>query len=415
MGSSKQNPEQTGDTVQMEMQPTADVGGSENSNFGAGDNKPEPKAVGAGVPPSYDSVPEPNSFSAPQQHAVAQPHPQGPGISDAEIIQPFAISSKDGAESFMDMRLDRDPDFLESNIKIWAQKPPSFYMQVHGTHLERRTRRTNGRTETHTVTVTDFNVGVPLHGFLFGQPQPGQTSPPQSFSWIRTVENHEKVPRGTVRAIQGPMPPKVEGDVEEPPSEVIPKPTLQEWCHRYCASFAGRKTFVVERRVGGLDIARLQANAMAIVRSTGYSGNVNITFDSFGAEVEVLSSNKINQWRRLTWLRIVCYVTFLWIFTWPFLYFFTKRFHCVYVEWPFSRIRSDGFKEYVSLNEDQMLEVWGRAMFSAVMARSTDILNQQDLINAQAAGGVGYGMGGLGNNINQHYGWGREGWGGSSF
>ncbi|TLS29743.1 hypothetical protein PpBr36_01875 [Pyricularia pennisetigena] len=406
MGSSKQIPQED-DSVQMEIQPTAGVGGSESSNSGADGVKSETKAAGAGVPPSYDSVPEP------QQQAVAQPHPQGQGISDAEIIQPFAVSSKDGAESFMDMRLDRDPDFLEANIKIWAQKPPSFYMQVHGTHRERRTRRTNGRTETYTVTVTDFNVGVPLHGFLFGQPRPGQTSPPQSFSWIRTVENHEKVPRGTVRARQGPMPAKVEG-VEEPPSEAMPKPTLQEWCHRYCASFAGRKTFVVERRVGGLDVARLEANAMAIVRSTGYSGDVSITFDSFGTEVEVLSSNKINQWRRFTWLRIVCYVTFLWIFTWPFLYFFTKKFHCVYVEWPFSRIRSDGLKEYVSLTEDQMLEVWGRAMFNAVTARSTDVLNQQDLMTAQAAGGVGYGMGGFGNSINQQYGWGRDGWGGSS-
>ncbi|TLD21524.1 hypothetical protein PspLS_09102 [Pyricularia sp. CBS 133598] len=414
MGSSKQSPEQKWDAVQMEIQPTTDVGGAESSNFGAERSKPEPKGAGAEIPPSYDSVPEPNSFLAPQQQATDQSHQQGQGISDAEIIQPFAISSSDGAESFMDMRLDRGPDFLESNIKIWAQKPPSFYMQVHGSHRERRTRRVNGRTETHTVTVTDFNVGVPLHGFLFGQPQPGQTSPPQSFSWIRTVENHEKVPRGTVRATQGPMPPKADG-VEEPLSEAMPKPTLQEWCHRYCASFAGRKKFVVERRVTGLDIARLQANAMAIARSTGFGGDVSITFNSFGTEVEVLSSNKINQWRRLTWLRIVCYVTFLWIFTWPFLYFFTKRFHCVYVEWPFSRIRSDGFKEYVSLNEDQMLEVWGRAMFNAVMARSTDILTRQDLTSAQAAAGVGYGVGGVGNNINQQYGWGRDGWGGSSF
>ncbi|KAI6251593.1 hypothetical protein MCOR19_011765 [Pyricularia oryzae] len=406
MGLSKQNAEQTGDAVQMEIQPTAGVGGSESS-------KPEPKAAEIGGPPSYDFVPGPNSFPAPQQ-AVAQPHPQGQGISDAEIIQPFAISSKDGAESFMDMRLDRDPDFLESNIKIWAQKPPSFYMQVHGTHRERRTRRTNGRTETHTVTVTDFNVGVPLHGFLFGQPEAGQTSPAASFSWIRTVENDEKVPRGTVRATQGPMPAKADGGAEEPPSEAPPKPTLQEWCHRYCASFAGRKTFVVERRVAGLDVARLEADAVAIVRSTGFGGDVSVTFDAFGTEVEVLSSNRINRWRRLTWLRVVCYVTFLWVFTWPFLYFFTKRFRCVYVEWPFSRMRSDGSKEYVSLDEGQMLEVWGRAMFNAVMARSTDILNQQDLMNAQAGGGAGYGMGGVGNNINQQYGWGRDGWGGSS-
>lgn len=383
------------------MQATTDIEVSRSSN-----NLGEPlKAAATSGPSGYDCSAESDSFLATRQ-AGALPHPRGQGISDAEIVQPFAINAWNGSESFMDMRLDRDPGFLEANVKIWAQKPPNFHMKVRGSHRERRGMGSNKR---H-VTVTDFDVGVPLHGFLFRLPQPGQTVPPESFSFIRTVENHEKVSRGNFRATLRHMP----NAGGQPSSEAAPKPTLEEWCHRYCAaSSSGPKTFLVERRVQGLDIQRLQTNVTAIVRSTGYSGNVSITFESIGSEIEVLSSGKINQWRQLRWLRIVCYVTFLWIFTWPFLYFSTRRFQCVFVEWSFSRIRSDNLTEYVSLTEDQMLEVVGKALLNAIMTRSNEFLTQQDVANAQRYGAVSFDQVGAGNyQIYQPHNWGQGGWGG---
>lgn len=52
------------------------------------------------------------------------------------------------------------------------------------------------------------------------------------------------------------------------------------------------------------------------------------------------------------------YLTFLWIFTWPALYFATKRWAVVIAEWPWSTTDSQGNKQYTTISEEQWFEKW---------------------------------------------------------
>ncbi|KAF2444700.1 hypothetical protein P171DRAFT_431504 [Karstenula rhodostoma CBS 690.94] len=59
-----------------------------------------------------------------------------------------------------------------------------------------------------------------------------------------------------------------------------------------------------------------------------------------------------------TQVRWVFYLTFLWIFSWPALFFATKRYAVVKAEWPWSTTDSQGIKEYSSISEEQWFEKW---------------------------------------------------------
>lgn len=53
------------------------------------------------------------------------------------------------------------------------------------------------------------------------------------------------------------------------------------------------------------------------------------------------------------------FLTFLWIFTWPYLFFATKKFAVVRAEWPFSLVNSStGQTVYATVSEAQWLDKW---------------------------------------------------------
>jgi hypothetical protein len=43
----------------------------------------------------------------------------------------------------------------------------------------------------------------------------------------------------------------------------------------------------------------------------------------------IYSSGTINQWRMTVWIRWLFYLTFMWIFAWPVLFFLTSRYEVV--------------------------------------------------------------------------------------
>ncbi len=310
------------------------------------------------LPPLYSD--EPESSSAPLL----------PSTQPSNVIPWHSEDAKTGAKYYLDRRLDEDPRLLQSHVEYWASVPPRPYVKVTGTHRESVDK--NGKKETKTV--TDFDIQIELTPYLY-------LDATNRISWreLRTVDNGEKTRRGTIFKARAP------GSTQSIEVGGDAKPTLLEWCHMYCASHAGLKAFSLRRRVVGFDEAKAKKLIESLVRGTNYRGHLSITFPVKDELVEVYNECRTNRGRLTTWVQWVCMLTLLFIFTWPYLFFRTKRFEVVAADWPFSRPKSYGGKEYVSLSEDQWYNLWGRALSKAVLGKQQGTLDQHDLTAAEGA------------------------------
>ncbi|KAL2024926.1 hypothetical protein VTK56DRAFT_3625 [Thermocarpiscus australiensis] len=359
-----------------------------------------PKLPSDDLPPLYSDV-EPDSNS----NAHLLPTSQSAYVLPALQGGFHQTDANTGVEFIMHPRLDNDPKLLEQQIQLSAKKPLRPSIRILGTH--RQTVHVNGKSEKKTV--TDFDVSVDLTPYLFSDATSGLSS-----RQLRTVENSEKTRRGTILRKRAPS---AERDLELSANS---KPTLAEWCHRYCASHAGLKCFVLRRQMLGFDEEKMKVKLEALVRGTNYHGAVTITFPVKDGSVVVYKDCRVNRWRLTPWIVWMCYLTFLWIFTWPYLFFRTKMFEVAVAEWPFSVTESNGrIKRYVSMSEDYVYNTWARAISRAVLDKRHCVIDQKDLIASQTPGTpFGNGLEGApsflraGVNaitaVNRNFGWGAD-------
>jgi hypothetical protein len=137
----------------------------------------------------------------------------------------------------------------------------------------------------------------------------------------------------------------------------------------FCASPRLLRIFRLRRVVTGFDETHLKNRLEGIIRATNYRGNIAITFPVEDKNVDIYTANRINRWRLTTWIQWVFYLTFLWIFTWPYLFFATKRYVVVRAEWPFSSTDGRGNKVYTTVSEEQWFEKWHVAIRRLVLDR----------------------------------------------
>ncbi|KAK0610190.1 hypothetical protein B0T17DRAFT_128541 [Bombardia bombarda] len=358
------------------------------------------------LPPLYDEVADGgngnSSSAAPLLPNISlNPSAAGPDPSrpSGAFVTNFKRDVDTGAEFYIDSRIDTDPEILESHVQYWAQKPPRPFVRIVGTHSQ--VADNNGKKEKKTV--TDFDLQVELTPHLVS-----------SWREVRTVDNSEKVRRGTALRKRAP------GAKQSIELGMGERPSLAEWCHRYCASHAGLKCFALQRRVLGFDEEKVRQKLTSLVRATNYKGHLTITFPVKDALVEVYNDCRINRWRLTTWIIWMCMFTLMFLFTWPFLFFRTKRFEVVYADWPFSVAGESGARQYVSISEDQWYNMWGRAISRAVLEKRQTVLDQQDLLTSNGPDPV-YGDGlvdgamnflraGVNamNEVNRQLGWGYD-------
>ncbi|KAF4944143.1 hypothetical protein FSARC_14750 [Fusarium sarcochroum] len=313
-------------------------------------------------PPSYHDVAENNDFSG-----MAVPTPvigntvqeddnyyTGVSLPETHIA---STSRRIGGKrtrigneviSLQDERSDADPKFLESWVTIMSRYPPSPYINIVGTHRQTKHDK-DGKSKSEEV--TDFRIMVNLQNYLWPNFIPNALG---SMSLV-TAESDEKTYRGTVLKKRAPG---VKGEIEV--GHV--KPDLKEWCHRYCAKATSTKVFRLTRTVTGFDEEWLQTRLAGLIRSTNYKGKLTVEFPVADRAVDIYSSNRLNTWRLMTWLRWVFYLTFLWIFSWPVLFFSTKRYRVVRAEWPFSQVNAEGQRVYTTVSEEQWISRYGSAI-----------------------------------------------------
>jgi hypothetical protein len=133
------------------------------------------------------------------------------------------------------------------------------------------------------------------------------------------------------------------------------------------------------REISGLNAAYLTENIKGLIKNTNYRGHTTITFPIENRVTEAYSCNRINNWRMNIWICMIFYITQLWILTWPYLFFSTKRWAVVKVDWPFSRLNENGETIYSSINETAWFSIWSKVIERAIWTKMQGTLTHLDL------------------------------------
>lgn len=365
------------------------------------------------LPPLYDEATEASGSHSQSAPLLPPTNFSLSGLSSSGEFPPFR---RDETVTYhLDSRLDYDPERLESAVLKWAAVPPRPFVRIYGYHRE-RVRDHDGKRRNKNV--TDFDIKVELTPYLFANPNLRQ-----AWSEIATVDNEEKTKRGTILRKRAPGSQKRHGSrAGRIELGMIEKPNLTQWCHMYCASHSGLKVFQLKRRMLGFDYQHVREKLEGMVRGTNYRGSLQITFPVQDESVEVWNDCRTNQWRLTKWIYNIFCLSMLWLLTWPYLFFRTKRFETVTSDWYFSKADGDLRKQYVSISEDQWYNLWGRAIAKAVLSKRQGVLDQQDLLAAEGAppefnsgnavvnGALGFVRAGVNamNEVNRHLGWGED-------
>ncbi|CAO2648141.1 Nn.00g090630.m01.CDS01 [Neocucurbitaria sp. VM-36] len=342
--------------------------GKASPNGAAERYRDDPDAVSLHTTPddyTYDDAPEISGL--PPSYADSEANSTAAGAAPIRHVPPPTTRTDHNNPTFrngkpvicetttyMDSRYDSDPVFLEEAIRSCAQAAPVPLIYIMGTHKE--TVRKGDKKETRAI--TDFRIVINIQRYLRRNFDDRDLSSME----LVTVENGEKAHRGTITKVRAP------GAKQE--IEVgTQKATLTEWCHRYCASPRMLRTFRLRRTITGFDEVQLKNRIEGVIRATNYRGHISVTFPIEDKNVDIYTSNRINEWRLKNWVCWIFYLTFLWIFTWPYLFFATKRYAIVRAEWPFSISDAHGNKTYTTVSEEQWFEKWHVAIRRLVLDR----------------------------------------------
>lgn len=120
--------------------------------------------------------------------------------------------------------------------------------------------------------------------------------------------------------------------------------------------------FRLSRTVTGFDEEYIRNRLTGLIRATNYKGHLEISFPIADRAVDIYSTSLLNKWRLTTWICWVFYLSCFWIFSWPVLYFITKRYNIVKAEWAFSKADAQGNRRYTTVSEEQWIEKYGPAV-----------------------------------------------------
>jgi hypothetical protein len=272
-----------------------------------------------------------------------------------------------------------DADVLHHHIAVQARYPPGYYVDIRGTHYE--TKR-QGNKETKDK-VTDFYIRISIQYLLARKIGGGR---------IECLRNN-------VRGYRGGRIPTLEPTVmtdEEMEDQENQKDELMLWCESYVQNPGSVKSFTLKRVVTNHDTLRLDKYIRSAISETRYRGHVSVTFPTTHDRVIVYSPGKINEWRVTTWIRWFFYLTFLWIVSWPALFFLTRKYEVVkvYFDYADKMKNDDGGRLCTVMDELKWFNLWSSSIKRAALARmncaerTLDESYRQETADAEARGGA---------------------------
>lgn len=229
-----------------------------------------------------------------------------------------AVGSKTSIR--MDERLMEAKELYEYVENYLKMIPPRPSIRIQGWHWQ----KTKKKDKTETERISDFDIVLNMQSLLPSTRDKG---------WFvaYTADNSDKVSRGSFRKTRAPG---YRQDVEVGEDGT---PDLREWCQSFADCKSALKTFRVSRSIVGMNTKLITTELEPLIRSTHYRGHIDITFPVADKNVDIYTPHWINS-ARLSWVRWIFYLTFLWIFTWPVLFFLTKRWDVYNVQWSFSKV-----------------------------------------------------------------------------
>ena len=126
----------------------------------------------------------------------------------------------------------------------------------------------------------------------------------------------------------------------------------------------------------------LQRRIESIIRGTNYRGRIAISFQLDPYKKTLATPHLLNRLRNNTFVWWFFVLTQLWIITWPLLFFLTKRWAVVAVEWPFRKPKGEArqivnengervwFREYTyaSESEERWVKKWKRSIEEGILS-----------------------------------------------
>ena len=237
-----------------------------------------------------------------------------------------------------------------------ARYPPIYFVQLYGTHTE--TRR-NGNKETKDK-ITDFRIRINITHLLGSS----KVSPPELNARMEVLPDNKRGYRGT---IVPQLKPNFAGINDE---EARPG-LLRLWCEKYVSDASKVKSFLLRREIINHDVKRLEQLLRSAIAETNYRGHLSVEFPIQHQRLIVYSPSLINQWRITVWIRWVFYCTFLWLFAWPALFFFTSRYEVVKVVFPYAdKPPGDEMgRKCTVMREVEWFHLWQSAVKRAALAK----------------------------------------------
>lgn len=249
----------------------------------------------------------------------------------------------------------QDANILKKMLEDQAKYPPTFTVRVAGKHTE--TRRTKDKQEK--VTVTDFDVRLDMTHLLV----------PNSGTHPSLVSQEISVPSPGIKTYRGhrtktAAPPESGDDADA-------------YISSYTSSAFPVRSFSLKREITNHDSAALEALIKSLVASTNYRGHTKVTFPVTHKRVSVYSPCWQNTYREKTWLCWVFYLTFLWIFSWPYLWFVTRRWEVVQVIYPYSSSPDSGSRKFVTKSEQAFFQEWRASIRRAVLGKTQGWIDEE--------------------------------------
>ncbi|RFU28761.1 hypothetical protein B7463_g7588, partial [Scytalidium lignicola] len=317
--------------------------------------------------PAYSDDPNPvNSQALPASH-------QDPNVIRLPPTLPVSSESSDQLEvRSLCPAFSSSDGALEDMLREQALYPPRYYVELFGTHTE--TRRQSGKEKKERV--TDFHIKIDITNTL--SKNPGQQG---GFNYTHSLEGFEKGYRGGI--LKSLTPTLTPEELEESGTNQI-----GAWCHKFINDNSSTKCFTLTRKIVNHDTATLERLLRSLIASTNYRGHLSVTFPKTHARLTVYSPSKLNTWRLNNYIRWFFYLTFLWIFAWPVLFFTTKRYEVISAVFPYANAAPQDAAEGraiervpLVMSEHAWFQRWEKAIRKGVLSRfvyKNDVLMDEE-------------------------------------
>ncbi|KAF8875060.1 hypothetical protein BD779DRAFT_1450402, partial [Infundibulicybe gibba] len=239
-----------------------------------------------------------------------------------------------------DRDLNNDSEELHRFLVTYAAFPPSYTVQLRGTHKETHIHTAllsvdddyEVYDEPHTVTIKDFQFSIdltphlslgPTHwslpdsepafrGLMVRQMQrrTSRPKPNEEKMALSKAQEHERALEGT--------PPWISYHGAGNTSSLQSSKTLRQWVDEYCASPKILKEFMYEKDIYGWDVQSVEKALRDKIKQTHYRGEIQVVFVKTGAKIYIRPHSRLSRLlsnrfcKILLWLILVYPLIWLW-------------------------------------------------------------------------------------------------------